>query len=162
MNKKLKTTVLAAFVCLSLTIYVQPPQGSGQGRGQGGVQGRGGRQAMTEEQIIERSNKLADTLGCNADQKAKLQEIDVKFFKDMQAMRQSGGGDREVMRAKMQSLNAEREKKYKEVLTDAQMKKYIEFKEARMKQRQERAQQRQSQSGQQKPASEERPPRGRN
>ena len=53
------------------------------------------------------------------------------FFNKMQVERQKFTGDREAMRASMMKARDERDKKYEEVLTKAQMEKFKEIQEQR-------------------------------
>jgi Spy/CpxP family protein refolding chaperone len=117
----------------SMSIYAQP---GGPGRGQ----------QMTEEDIKERSQATAKTLGLNEKQQEKILAIDMDFYNKMQIERQKMRNmerteeTRNVMREKMTKMNDERNKQYKEVLTPEQYKKFIEIQEQR---RDEMRQQRQ-------------------
>ena len=108
--------------------------GQGQGHGQG--QGRG---QMSEKNIKLRVDNLAETLECTDQQKEKILEYELEFYRKMQTERQKmsdGGADREAMRAQMQEQRKLKDAKYKEILTDAQMIKYNQLREERMQQRQ--------------------------
>jgi len=102
-------------------------------QGQGG-QGRG---QMTEEDIRERSERTAETLGLNEEQQKKILVIDMDFYNKMQIerqkMRNAGGPppDREEMRSKMMKMRDDRNLQYEEVLTADQYKKFIERQEQR-------------------------------
>ena len=116
--------VLAAVVGTS---YAQP------GRGQ----------RMSPE---ERDKALADTLGLDAAQKAKMSAISAKYqksFDDMRAKMQGADEDaRREMFPKMRELNDARNKEIREILTAAQAKKFDEIqkeREDRMRNRQMRS-----------------------
>ena len=130
--------ILLAFFMLPL--LAQERQGQGQDRGQGHGQGQG-RGQMSEENIIQRVDNLAETLECTNQQKEKILEYELDWYRKMQTERAkfSGGPgdfDREAMRAKMQVQRKLKDEKYKEILTDAQMVKYNQLMEERMQQRQ--------------------------
>ena len=70
-------------------------------------------------------------------------KIELDFFNKMQSMRPNTGGppaerDFEAMRANMEKARKERDEKYAEVLTEAQMEKYNKLMEERMQRMQER------------------------
>lgn len=119
---------------------------------------------MSEEDIKERAETTATTLGLNEDQHKKILAIDMDFYNKMQIQRQkmmSAGGspseaDRTAMRENMMKMRDDRNAQYKEVLTSEQYEKFLEIQEQR---RNEMRQQRQ-----QNPQDEEegeRPARGR-
>ena len=115
-------------------------------QGQGGQ----GRSQMTEEDIRERSERTAKTLGLNEEQQKKILVIDMDFYNKMQIerqkMRNAGGpsADREEMRSKMMKMRDDRNLQYEEVLTADQYKKFIEMQEQRQN---EMRQQQQSNPG---------------
>jgi hypothetical protein len=140
----------------TLQLSAQDP-GGGQGR-QGGP-GRG--PEMTEEDIKERVDNLAETLEMSEDQHKKILAVDMEFYNKMQIerqkMRNDGGPppDREVMQAKMRVMRDERNQKYEDVLTPEQYNKFIEIQEQRREQMRQQHQQN-------NPGGEgDRPPRGR-
>jgi len=150
MNRSLKFLVSAA-VMLLFTFQLSA-QGPGGGRGF----------QMTEEDIKERSENTAKTLGLNDTQTKKVVAIDMDFYNKMQIERQKMRNaegpppDREEMREKMMKMRDDRNAEYEKVLSPAQYKQYIELQEQR---RNEMRQQRQQNNpdGQQ----QERPERGR-
>jgi len=90
---------------------------------QGGGQFRGG---TPEERAKATVDRLTPVLTLTADQKTKIQAIEVDLNKQMDAKRQNAQGDREAMMALMQEFNKLREEKYKPVLNADQFKKYQE------------------------------------
>lgn len=123
---KIKMAGFALICCLfSMNIYAQGPGGPGRG------------QQMTEEDIKERSEKTAKTLGLNDEQQKKVLAIDMDFYNKMQIERQKMRNmerteeTRNVMREKMTKMNDERNKQYKEVLTQEQHKKFIDIQDQR-------------------------------
>ena len=125
-------TILLAFFMLPLLAQGGQGQGHGQGMGRG---------QMSEEDIKQRIDNLAETLECTDQQKEKLLEVELEWSRKMQTERakyQGGGGDfdRDAMRAKMQEQRKLKDEKYKEILSDTQMKKYEQIMAERMQQRQ--------------------------
>jgi len=83
----------------------------------------------------ERMEKL---LSLKADQKTKIEAIDLDLAKQWDAKRQSVQGNREAMTAARQEIDKLRENKYKEVLTADQLKKFLEDREQQQSQRGQR------------------------
>jgi hypothetical protein len=110
---------------------------------------------MTEEDISERVDNLAETLELTEQQHKKILDFDLEFYTKMQVEREKQMGDREAMRAAMREARDERNRKYEEVLTREQMDKFIEIQERRREQM--RQQRQQNSSG----GEGERPARGR-
>ncbi|MCP4313522.1 MAG: hypothetical protein GY790_19890 [Bacteroidetes bacterium] len=140
------------FSLFSMSIYAQP---GGPGRGQ----------QMTEEDVKERVERTAKTLGLNDEQHKKILAIDMDFYNKMQVERQKMRNmerteeNRNAMREKMTKMNDERNKQYENVLTPEQYNKYLEIQEQRRNEMHQQRQQRQQSNpdgGQ-----EERPERGR-
>ena len=133
----MKTSVLMILLALFMMPLLAQPPGGGQGRGQGQGQGRG---QMTEEDIKQRVDNLAETLECTDQQKEEILDYEIEWNRKMQTERakmQSGGDfDREAFRARMQEQRKLKDEKYKEILTDVQMVKYNQLMEERMQQRQ--------------------------
>lgn len=123
------------FALISITpAFAQGGRGGGQGQGQGQGRGQGGgqyRQQMTEENVKQRVDRLAQSLEMTEDQKSKVMDYELEAFKTNQVERQRLMGDREAMRSYMQKQREERDKKYKEVLTEEQYNKYLEQREQR-------------------------------
>ena len=111
------------------------------------AQGPGGGRQMTEEDIKERSETTAKTLGLDKDQHKKIEAVDMDFYNKMQIERQkmqSAGGpptDREAMREKMRKMMDDRNAEYEKVLTPEQYKKFIEIQEQRRNEMREQRQQ---------------------
>ena len=89
-------------------------------------QGGGRQQGTPEERAKAQVDRLTPVLTLTADQKTKIQAIEVELNKQMDEKRQSVQGDREAMMALMQEFNKLREEKYKPVLNADQLKKYQE------------------------------------
>ena len=93
----------------------------------GFVKAQQGFQNMTPEERAKATvDRLTPVLSLTADQKTKIQAIEVDLNKQMAAKRQSVQGDREAATALMQEFNKLRMEKYKPVLTADQFKKYQE------------------------------------
>ena len=126
--------ILLALFMLPLFAQERPGEGHGQGQGHGQWGGQ-----MSEENVKQRVDNLAETLECTDQQKEKILAYELDWYRKMQTERQKmmdGGGDREAMQAKMQEQRKLKDEKYAEVLTEAQMKKYNQLMEERMQQRQ--------------------------
>jgi hypothetical protein len=125
--KKIVILRLSAFVLLISLFTVQLFAQGGPGRGF----------QMTEEDIRERVDNLAETLELTDKQHKKIMENEMEFYTKMQIERQkfqNDGGpppDREAMRETMMKMRDERNKQYEEVLTPAQMEKFTEIQEQR-------------------------------
>lgn len=121
-------TLLAAFALTIGTAAAQtsPPDGAPQGGGYGRMQG-------SPEEIAKRqTERMTQELGLNADQAAKVQQIQTARAQEMQAMRGQAGGDRDKMREQMQASRAKYDAQYKEVLTADQYTKYTTMQADRM------------------------------
>ncbi|MDR2039617.1 MAG: hypothetical protein LBQ60_16990 [Bacteroidales bacterium] len=107
----------------------------------------GGRNMGTpEERAKAQTDRLNELVKLTDDQKTKIQAFELEQAKKMSTVMQENREDREAMRTKMQEMDKERDKKYKEILTADQYKKYTEDKAKREKERQERQAQRQRQN----------------
>ena len=128
----LKTTTLLMFFALfSIPSFAQPGSGQGQGRGR----------QMTEENVIERVQRTADSLDLTDAQEKKVLEFEMEFFRKNQEVRENFDfetGDREAMREFMMKQREEREAKYAEVLTEEQLKKYQQMMDRRQEQMRQR------------------------
>jgi len=93
------------------------------------AQGGGGQRMTPEERTKATVEKMAP-LNMDADTKAKAEAIITEFYasqqKAMEDMRASGSFDREAMAAKRKELSEARDAKLKKVLSEEQMKKWIE------------------------------------
>lgn len=127
--KRMKLFTLLLLTMLSLGTFVNT-------YAQQGPQQNGQRRTMTEEEVKERSAKMAEQLKATDEQAKKMEAIDLEFYKKMQVERQNAGGDREAMRETMQTLSKERDEKYAKVLTAEQMKEYERIREEQRQQRQ--------------------------
>lgn len=146
--KQFKLAVLiAALIMGAMPLFAQPPGGPGQG---------GPRRMMTEEDVKNRVDNLAQTLEMTAEQKEKIMKYEIDSYKKRQVEMQKFQGDREAMREYFTKSREERDKLYEEVLTEDQMTKYREIQEQRRQEMQDRRQQ----NPQQNP-SQDRPDRGR-
>ena len=104
-----------------------------QGQGQRGQFG-----GTPEERAKATVDRLTPVLTLTADQKTKIQAIELDLQKQMDTKRQSVQGDREAMMALMQEFNKLREEKYKPVLSADQLKKYQEDVAQQQQRRQQR------------------------
>ncbi|GHT78943.1 hypothetical protein FACS189464_3210 [Bacteroidia bacterium] len=102
---------------MSLTFAAAQPGG-----GQGGQRGNFG---TPEERAKQQTTRLDELVKLTADQKTKVEAVNLNLSKKQSAALQNNS-DREAMRTKMQEFNTERDKKYKEILTAEQYKKYTE------------------------------------
>ena len=88
-----------------------------------------------EERAKRETDRLTELLKLTADQKTKIQAIELDLNKQMDTKRQSVQNDREAFRALREEFNKLRDEKYKPVLTADQLKKYKEDREQRQQQR---------------------------
>ncbi len=95
-----------------------------------------------EERAKNQTEWLDKLVTLTADQKTKIEAINLDLAKEMDTQMKSNRGDRDAMRAKMQEMDKTRDEKYKEVLTDEQFKKYSDEKAKREKEMQNRRAQR--------------------
>ncbi|MDR1172463.1 MAG: hypothetical protein LBL24_08430 [Bacteroidales bacterium] len=101
------------------------------------------RQRQTaEERAKSQTARLDKLVTLTADQKTKIEAIDLDLAKQMDSKIQGNQGDRDAMRTAMQELDKTRDTKYKAVLTDEQFKKYSDDKEQRRKEMENRRRQR--------------------
>ena len=89
-----------------------------------------------EERAKAAVDRLTPVLSLTADQKTKIQAIEVDLNKQMDTKRQSAQGDREAMMAVFQEFQKIREDKYKAILNADQFKKYQEDAAQRQQRRQ--------------------------
>ena len=101
------------------------------------------RQRQTPEEsaktYTERMEKL---LTLSADQKTKIQAINLDLAKQMNTQWQNNQGNREAMRSSIQAIEKKRDEQYKTVLKADQFKKYLADKEERQKEMEARRAQR--------------------
>ncbi len=144
MNKKINFRLAALtmlFAIFLIPAYGQGGQGQGRGQGQGQGQVQRQRTQMTEADVEQRVDRLAESLELNEEQKTKILALEKEEYKKTQAMRagfdreQASQADREAMRSKMKETRELREKKYKEILTEDQYTKYIKMRDERMQNR---------------------------
>lgn len=103
------------------------------------AQGGGGRQMGTPEERAKRStDMLAERLKLDDEQKTKVSAIYVEQSKAQAKAMESAAGDREAMRANMEKMTAETNKKIEAVLNDTQKKDFKAYLEERAKQMQNR------------------------
>ena len=95
-----------------------------------------------EERAQMQDEFMEKRVGLTDDQKATIQAINLEFAKQLNEQMQENRGDRDAMRTKMREIDAARDAKYKEVLTDEQFNKYLDEKAKREKELQERRRQR--------------------
>jgi hypothetical protein len=114
-----KLFVIGVLLLATVTIATaQPPQ-----------------QRTVEERVKAQTDRMVDLLKLNADQKKKVEAIELDLNKKMDEKRQNAQGDREAFRAIFEEFDKMRDDKYKEVLTADQFKKYLENKAERQQQR---------------------------
>ena len=135
-----KLFVICMMLVATIT-FATAQQGQGQGQRQGQGQGMGQRQTA-EERAKSQTERVVKLLTLTADQKTKIQAIELELAKKMDTLRQNSQGDREGMRTAMEEINKTRDTKYKAVLTADQFKKYTADNEQRQKEMAERRSQR--------------------
>ena len=91
-----------------------------------------------EESAKAYTERMEKLLTLTADQKNKIQAINLDLAKQMNAQFQNNQGDREAMRSAMQAIEKKRDEQYKPVLTADQFKKYLADKEERQKEMERR------------------------
>ncbi|WP_372949036.1 hypothetical protein [Mariniphaga sp.] len=89
-----------------------------------------------EEMAKRQTEQIKEAVGLDAKQEKQVYDLNLETGKKMRAMREENqGGGFEGMREKMGELRAEQDKKMKEILTEAQWKKYEKYQEERRSQR---------------------------
>jgi Spy/CpxP family protein refolding chaperone len=114
-----------SFLILTALLVVMATTAKAQQRNQG----------TPEERAKSQTERLVKLLELTDEQTKKVQTINLDLAKKMDEAFRNNSDDREAMRGKMQEIDTERDKKYKEILTDDQFKKYQEDKAERAKQR---------------------------
>jgi Spy/CpxP family protein refolding chaperone len=130
----MKAPFLTLLAACALTIgtaaaQTSPPDG---GRMQGGGGGYGRMQGSPDEMAKRQTERMTQELGLNADQAAKVQQIQTARVQEMQTMRGQAGGDRDKMREQMQASRTKYDAQFKEVLTADQYTKYTSMEANRM------------------------------
>jgi hypothetical protein len=92
---------------------------------------------MSEEDVKQRVERMAETLELDAEQKKKILKLELDFYNKMQTVRSNNQGDFEAMRSAMQESRKQRQEKYKEILTKPQMDKLTQLMEQRMQRMQQ-------------------------
>ncbi len=89
-----------------------------------------------EEMAKRQTEQIKEAVGLDAKQEKQVYDLNLETGKKMRAMREENqGGGFEGMREKMGELRTEQDKKMKEILTEAQWKKYEKYQEERRSQR---------------------------
>jgi len=89
----------------------------------------GGQRLSAEERAKLQTDRLANLISLSAEQKTKIEAIEVELSKKIEAARQNAQGNREAMQAEFQKIDKTRDEKYKDVLTADQFKTYLDKKE---------------------------------
>ncbi len=116
----------------------------GPGGGMRGGQGRFSAEDMAKRQ----TEQLGKFVTYTGDQETRIQEVNKKFAEQMMELRSGGPGmemsdaERQEMRAKMEAMQADKEKEIKSILTEEQLKGYEEYQQEMQRRRQERMHQR--------------------
>ncbi len=96
----------------------------------GSLMAQGNMQRQTPEERTKAAIEKMAPLNMDEATKGKAEVILTDFYnaqqKAMQEMRASGSNDRDAMMAKRKELSADRDLKLKQVLTEEQMKKWID------------------------------------
>jgi Spy/CpxP family protein refolding chaperone len=126
---KLKLFLIMLGIILWSAALAQPPGGQGQ-------------QFDPEQMVKRQTEQMVTDLGLNADQTKKVEALNRKYGEKMGELFRSTtpDGDRSAMREKMTALRTEKNNELKAVLTEAQMKKYLELEEQRMSERRQQMQ----------------------
>ena len=132
---KFKTIALFAFM-LMLVVPAFGQGGQGRGQGPGGQ-----RRQFTEEDVKTRVDRMAQNLELTEEQTKKIKDYEVEVFKKNQVEFQKFQGDREAMREFMIEQREARNKKYKEIMSEGQYKKFETQQQQRRQEMQNRRQQ---------------------
>jgi hypothetical protein len=152
---------IVSVLLIAFTGCNRSAQNNNQGNQQGG-QGFGGRgrgtfnggpgQFSPEDMAKRQTEMLGQYVKFTEGQEAKIQEVYKKFGKKMTDMRSGksfrdmSDEERQEMRQTMESINTDREKEIKALLSEEQLKQYDEYQQEMEKRRQDRMQQRPSQN----------------
>ena len=107
-------------------------------------QRQGSQRLSVDERAKNQTERLDKLVTLTADQKIKVQAIDLELAKQMDTQMQKNQGDRDAMRTAIQEIDKTRDAKYTEVLTAEQFKKYSDDKVQRQKEMENRRRQRNS------------------
>ncbi|TNE58124.1 MAG: DUF4890 domain-containing protein [Bacteroidetes bacterium] len=99
----------------SLTLSAQP--------------GGGGRAMNPEQRAEQQTTAMKEKLTLSDAQAGKVQEINLKYAKQMQAAREEANGDWSTMRETMQGMRAEQDKELQTVMTEAQWQQWVKYRE---------------------------------
>ncbi len=95
----------------------------------------GQRNVNPEEMAKRQTEQIKEAVGLDAKQEKQVYEVNLESGKKMRAMREKmQGSGFDGMREKMQEIRTEQDKKMKEILSDAQWKKYEKYQEERRSQ----------------------------
>lgn len=132
---KLKLFLIVMGIALWSVAMAQPPGGQG-------------RQFDPEEMVKSQTEQMVTDLGLNAEQTKKVEALNRKYGEKMGELfrNTTPDGDRTAMREKMTALRTEKNNELKTVLTEAQMKKFLELEEQRMTERRQQMQERRENS----------------
>jgi hypothetical protein len=101
------------------------------------------RQRQTvEERAKSQTERLDRLVTLTADQKTRIEAINIDMARQMDAKMKSNQGNRDAMRAAIQELEKTRDTKYREVLDAGQFKKYSDQRAQRQKEMENRRRQR--------------------
>jgi Spy/CpxP family protein refolding chaperone len=116
---KKKFFILTALLVAMATIATAQPRSNG----------------TPEERAKNQTERLVKLLNLTDEQTQKIQTVNLDLAKKTDEAFRNNSNDREAARGKMQEIDTERDKKYKEILTEDQFKTYQEDKAERAKQR---------------------------
>jgi Na+-transporting NADH:ubiquinone oxidoreductase subunit NqrC len=88
--------------------------------------------------VNQRVQMLKERLKLSDEQTAKVMEIMNGSMKEMQALREKSGEDREAMRAGMREIQQKNDKKIEPLLNDDQKKEFAKLREEQRKRMEER------------------------
>ncbi len=118
-------------ILLSLAILFIAFQAKAQGPNRGG----------TPEEFANRQTKqMTELLSLSEKQQEQVAALNLKYAKKRDEQRKEAVGDREAMREKMKTMRTERQKELKEILSEEQYNKYIEFEKERFEKRRQNGQ----------------------
>lgn len=92
----------------------------------------GQRNVNPEEMAKRQTERIKEAVGLDTKQEKQVYDLNLETGKKMRALRdENQGSGFEGMREKMQEIRAEQDKKMKEILSEAQWKKYQKYQEER-------------------------------